>query len=57
MNNRVANKGILELTNMRRKLALANIHAPEKLGNFSSDYCLLKTFEHVNFIIWVESKS
>ena len=35
MNNRVAHKGILELTNMRRKLALADIHAPEKLGNFS----------------------
>jgi len=31
----VTHKDILELTNMRRKLALANIHAPEKLGNFS----------------------
>jgi hypothetical protein len=29
-------KYILELTNILRKLAFSNIHAPEKLGNFSS---------------------
>jgi hypothetical protein len=28
-------KHILELANIFRKLALSNIYAPEKLGNFS----------------------
>jgi hypothetical protein len=34
-NKRVAYNRILELSNILRKLALANIHAPEKLGNIS----------------------
>jgi hypothetical protein len=34
-------KNILKLANIFRKLAFSNIHAPEKLGNFSQIFTIV----------------